>query len=385
MKKRIMNIAMAAILASSLGCAVPVLAEEDDGIIRIGVGGPMTGPIAANGQGSQHAIDMAVEEINALGGYQIEILNDGNIMDDASDSKQAINVYNALMSEEPDVIVGEYNSACSLPMAELAQKDGMVMLVPGATNYAITETGDYIFRTCFIDPYQGKMASKFAVSQGWKSAAVIYAKDDDYSNGLKDAFVESAADDGVEIAYTGECTTTDTDFTAQVSQAVASGADMIFFPCFYDVVPLLVQQARDAGFEGAIVGGDAWDGVDTTGNEAYFNNTFYTNHYSSEDTSEAVQNYVSKFTEKYGNETLNACSALYYDSIYMVYQAATEMGATDTESIKEGLTGMTFSGVTGTFTLNETGDPEKNVVINEFVDGNCKWFLTLDAQGNVVE
>lgn len=200
------------------------------------------------------------EEINALGSYQIEILNGGKLADDASDSKQADQTCIILLwQEDPGCVLPPTIQACALPMAELAQKDGMVMVVPGATNYAITETGDHIFRTCFIDPYQGKMASKFAVSQEWKTAAVIYAKDDDYSNGLKDAFVESAPEDGIEILYTGECTTKDTDFSAQVSQAVASEADMIFFPCFYDVVPLLVQQARNAGFEGAVVGGDAWD------------------------------------------------------------------------------------------------------------------------------
>lgn len=384
MKKKILCAFLSAAMVASLGIGQLAFAEEDN-VIRIGVGAPMTGPIAVNGQGSQHAVDMAVEEINALGGYQIEILNDGNLADDASDSKQAINVYNSLMSEDPEVLIATYNSACALPMAELAQKDGMVMIAPGATNYAITEIGDHIFRTCFIDPYQGKMASKFAVSQGWGSAAVIYAKDDDYSNGLKNAFVEAAETDGIEILYTGECTTKDTDFTAQVSQAVASGADMIFFPCFYDVVPLLVQQARDAGFEGAIVGGDAWDGVDTTGLETAFDNTYYTNHYSSEDTSEAVQNFVKKFTEKYGDETLNACAALYYDTVYMVLAAAEKGGGTDTESILKGMTNLEFSGVTGSFTLNDTGDPEKNVVINEFKEGTCTWLLTLDPEGNVVE
>ncbi len=118
------------------------------------------------------------EEINALGSYQIEILNGGKLADDASDSKQAINVYNSLMAENPDVLIATYNSACALPMAELAQKKtGMVMVVPGELNqYAITETGDHIFRTCFIDPYQGKMASKFAVSQEWKTAACHLCK-----------------------------------------------------------------------------------------------------------------------------------------------------------------------------------------------------------------
>lgn len=355
MKKKILYVVLTTMVASGM-CAGCYASAEEDNVIRIGVDAPMTGPIAVNGQGSQHSVDMAVEEINALGGYQIEILNGGKLADDASDSKQAINVYNSLMAEDPDVLIATYNSVCALPMAELAQKDGMVMVVPGATNYAITETGDHIFRTCFIDLYQGKMASKFAVSQEWKTAAVIYAKDDDYSNGLKDAFVESAPEDGIEILYTGECTTKDTDFSAQVSQAVASEADMIFFPCFYDVVPLLVQQARDAGFEGAIVGGDAWDGVDTTGLEDAFNNTYYTNHYSSEDTSEAVQNFVTKFTENYGGDTLNACAALYYDTVYMIYDAANKGGGTDTESILKGMTNLEFSGVTGSFTLNDTGE-----------------------------
>ncbi|MDO5423233.1 MAG: ABC transporter substrate-binding protein [Eubacteriales bacterium] len=384
MKKKVISAALCVSMLASLTAGQLAFAEEDN-VIRVAISAPMTGGLAILGEGSQHAVDMAVEEINALGGYQIEVLNNGNLADDASDSKQAINVYNSLMAEDPDVLIATYNSACSIPMAELAQKDGMVQLSPGSTNYSLTEIGDHIFRTCFIDPYQGKMASKFAVSQGWTTAAIIYAKDDDYSNGLKDAFVESAAGDGVEILYTGECTTKDTDFTAQVSQVVASDAEMLYFPCFLDIVPLLVQQARDAGFEGAIVCGDGSDGADTTGLEDAFNGVYYTNHYSSEDTSEAVQNFVTKFTENYGSESLNACAALYYDSVYMVYQAAINGGGTDTESILAGMTNLEFSGVTGSFTLNDTGDPEKNVVVNTYEDGVCTWMLTLDPEGNVVE
>ena len=146
----------------------------------------------------------------------------------------------------------------------------MWLLATGATNYAVTIDKPPVFRACFIDPYQGKMAALFAKDQGATKAAVIYAKDDDYSNGLKDAFVENAQASGIEIVYTGECTTTDTDFTAQASQAVASGADFLFYPCFLDTVPLLVQEVRDAGFTGIIMGGDAWDGSDTTGLESYF-------------------------------------------------------------------------------------------------------------------
>ena len=356
---------------------------EEDHVIRIGAICAMTGGSAIYGEGAQNAIDMAVEEINSAGGdYTVEIVNGGKVADDAKDSKQAVNAYNSVMADDPEAVVGSFFSATTLPMAELANEDGMLLLATGATNKDVTLIGPSIFRDCFIDPYQGKMAALFAADQGATKAAIIYAKDDDYSNGLKDAFVENAEADGIEVVYTGECTTTDTDFTAQVSQAVASGADYLFYPCFLDTVPLLVQQARDAGFEGIIMGGDGWDGSDTTGLESYFENCYFTNHYSSEDTSEAVQNFVTKYTEKYGTESLNACAALYYDAIYMLVQAAEEGGGTDTASLVEGMTGMTFTGVGGTFTLDENGDPEKSVAINTYENGEVKWFKTLSPEGN---
>lgn len=361
--------------ASTDSAAAP---GEEDNVIKIGAICAMTGGSAIYGEGAQNAIDLAVEEINSSGGkYTVEILNGGKVVDDAKDAKQAVNAYNSLLPENPEAIVGSFFSSVTLPMAELAKESGMLLLATGATNYAVTIDKPTVFRACFIDPYQGKMAALFAKDQGATKAAVIYAKDDDYSNGLKDAFVENAQASGIEIVYTGECTTTDTDFTAQASQAVASGADFLFYPCFLDTVPLLVQQVRDAGFTGIIMGGDAWDGSDTTGLESYFDKCYFTNHYSSEDTSEAVQNFVTKYTEKYGTESLNACASLYYDAIYMLVQAAENGGGTDTASLVKGMTGMTFTGVGGTFTMDENGDPEKSVAINTYENGAVKWFKTL--------
>ena len=366
---------------SSDGAAAAASGEEDN-IIRIGAVCAMTGGSAIYGEGAQNAIDMAVEEINSAGGdYTVEIVNGGKVADDAKDSKQAVNAYNSVMADNPEAVVGSFFSSTTLPMAELANEDGMLLLATGATNKDVTLVGPTIFRDCFIDPYQGKMAALFAADQGATKAAIIYAKDDDYSNGLKDAFVENAEANGIEVVYTGECTTTDTDFTAQVSQAVASGADYLFYPCFLDTVPLLVQQARDAGFEGIIMGGDGWDGSDTTGLESYFDNCYFTNHYSSEDTAEAVQNFVTKYTEKYGTDSLNACASLYYDAIYMLVEAAENGGGSDTASLVKGMTGMTFTGVGGTFTLDDNGDPEKSVAINTYEDGQVKWFKTLSPEG----
>ncbi len=367
---------------ASEGTGTAAASGEEDHVIRIGAVCAMTGGSAIYGEGAQNAIDMAVEEINSAGGdYTVEIVNGGKVADDAKDSKQAVNAYNSVMADNPEAVVGSFFSSTTLPMAELANEDGMLLLATGATNKDVTLVGPTIFRDCFIDPYQGKMAALFAADQGATKAAIIYAKDDDYSNGLKDAFVENAEADGIEVVYTGECTTTDTDFTAQVSQAVASGADYLFYPCFLDTVPLLVQQARDAGFEGIIMGGDGWDGSDTTGLESYFDNCYFTNHYSSEDTAEAVQNFVTKYTEKYGTESLNACASLYYDAIYMLVEAAENGGGSDTASLVSGMTGMTFTGVGGTFTLDENGDPEKSVAINTYEDGQVKWFKTLSPEG----
>ncbi|MFR3728938.1 ABC transporter substrate-binding protein [Lacrimispora sp.] len=355
---------------------------SEEKLIKVGVIGPVTGGSAIYGEGAQNAITMAVEEINASDSeYKVEIINGGKMADDASDAKQTINAYNSLIKENPDAVVGSFFSSVTLPMAEQASKDNMLLIATGATNKDITLKGPTIFRDCFIDPYQGKMAAQFAKEKGWKKAAVIYAKDDDYSNGLKDAFIENAEANGIEIVYTGECTTKDTDFSSQTSQVVAKGADFLFYPAFLDTVPLLVSAARDSGFDGAIMGGDGWDGADTKGFEEKFINCYFTNHYSSEDTAPAVSNFVSKYTEKYGAESLNACAALYYDAIYMLVEAAKNGGAADTASLVKGMTGMTFTGVGGTFTLDENGDPEKSVAINTYESGKVKWLMTLSPEG----
>ena len=207
--------------AASTDTAASVSDGGEDNIIRVGVVCSMTGGSAIYGEGAQNAVDMAVEEINAGdSGYKIEIVNGGKVADDAKDAKQAMNAYNKVMADSPEAIVGSFFSSVTLPMAEQASKDGMLLLATGATNADVTLKGDSIFRNCFIDPYQGKMAALFAKDKGFAKVAVIYAKDDDYSNGLKDAFVENCEANGIEVAYVGECMTTDTDYSSQAAQAV---------------------------------------------------------------------------------------------------------------------------------------------------------------------
>ena len=145
---------------------------DTDKTIKIGVICSMTGGSAIYGEGAQNAIKMAADEINASDSeYKVEILNGGKVVDDASDAKQAINAYNSLMAQGPDAIVGCFFSSVTLPIAEQASKDNMLVLATGATNKDVTLKGPTIFRDCFIDPYQGKMAAQFANEQGWKAPA----------------------------------------------------------------------------------------------------------------------------------------------------------------------------------------------------------------------
>lgn len=347
-------------------------------VVEFGVVSPNTGSYKIYGEAARNSVKMAVDEINeaggVLGGKELWV---SAYKDDQGDIIEAIDAYKELSVQDIVGVIGTFTSSCSIPMAELAADDSMLMISPTATNVALTEAGSTIFRACFIDPYQGQMAAKFAKDNGWTKAAVVYAKDDKYSSGLKDDFIEAAQEIGIEIVATEDCTSLDMDYSAQAAIAANAGADFVYYPCFMDTVPLFVQQVREAGFEGVIVGGDGWDGVDTNGKEEYFKNCYYSNHYSSEDTSPAVQDYVTKYVELYGDDSLNAVGALYYDSVYMLAQAIDNAGEADTEKVINAMTGMTFSGVTGTFTLDASNNPEKNIVFNTFTNGDVTWVETM--------
>ena len=223
----------------------------------------MTGGSAIYGEGAQNAVDMAVEEINAGdSGYKIEIVNNGQVADDAKDAKQAMNAYNLLMAEKPEAIVGQL-----LLLGDAAHGHPGGQRRHAAAGHRRHQRGCHpqgrydLPQLLHRPPTRAKMAALFVKDKGISKVAVIYAKDDDYSNGLKDAFVENCEANGIEVTYTGECMTTDTDYSSQAAQAVASGAEFLYYPCFLDTVPLLVGAARNAGFTGIITGGDGWDGA----------------------------------------------------------------------------------------------------------------------------
>ena len=356
-----------------LTVGVSFAAAEDT--IKIGHITPLTGAIAAYGAAVENGVRLALAEINAAGGVlgkQVEVITKDNQFDVA----ESVSAFNTLLGEDVVAIIGAIASSRTAAITQLANDEGVVLITATSTADSITTEDDYVFRACFKDSFQGKMCAAFAAAQGWTKAAILYAAGDAYSSGLRDAFVAAAADYGIEIVV--EQSTSDTqavDFSSQLTTIAATDAQMLFAPYYYDTVgPKIIPQAREAGYEGAIVGADGFDGTENyaVGDLAAYHDVFFTNHYSPEDPSEVVQNFIAAYTEEYDPASLNALAALAYDAMYMVCNAIEAAGSTDLEAIRDAMAGMHYVGVTGDMTLDETGTPSKSVAILTFADVDGK-------------
>lgn len=350
--------------------------------VKIGVISPNSGNLAAYGEAVTNGIKMAVEEINAAGGVLGKPLKVVDYLDDKGDSTEGANCFNRLVSEGVCAIIGSVTSGVTAGLATLADDQKMLLLTPTATADTVTEGYDTVFRACFRDSYQGEMAAKFAAEElKVTKAAVLYASGDPYSAGLYEAFKKAAPTYNLQIVATESSSSTeDTDYNAQLTNIVASGAEVIFAPYYYSSVgPYIVPQARAAGFKGYMVGADGWDGTIGTmvEDKTLYNGTYFTNHYAPDDPSEAVQSFVKNYGKKFDPATLNALGALAYDSVYMLADAVEAAGNDKTADIVKAMAGMSFTGVTGSFTLDETGTPAKSVAIIEYKDGQALWSATV--------
>ena len=395
MKKRALSLLMAGALAAAAlsGCGASgsssaestaaassetTASAADGDTLSFGVIAPLTGPHALYGEAAKNGFNLALEEINEAGGVKVGdksySLNAAVICDDKSDSTEAISAYNNCASYDILGIIGTYASSCTKAFATQAQSDGLIVITPQSTNASICKIGDYIFRACFSDDAQGPAMAEFIKDKlGAKKAAIIYGSNEDYCTGLYESISKYFDENGVDyVVY--ECNSTDTDFSAQVSKVVAEGCDAIAYPNYLDTAPMLVQQARAAGFTGGIVGGDGWDGADTSGLEADFENTYYLNHLDFGDSDEKIQSFVKTYTDEFGSDSLCAAAALYYDSVYMLKQAIEESGSTDPAVIKDALAAIDFTGVTGHVKFDENGDPIKAFTIETFKDGEVTYY-----------
>lgn len=343
--------------------------------LKIGVSAPLTGDIAALGQSTKNAILLAQEEINAKGGIKI-----GDtakkvkfiIEDDENKPESTATVFQKLINQDKVLaIIGSQSSKCSNAGAPIAESAKIPQISPWSTNPNVTKDRSYIFRACFIDPFQGKVVAMYAKEKlKAKAAAVLYDIASDYNKGIAEVFRDEFTQMGGKIVGFETYNTKDTDFSAQLTKIKGSKPDLLFLPNYFNEVPLQVQQARKLGIGARIIGSDSWDNPELiTLGGAVMNGTCFTNHYSPDVESQLAKDFIAKYQAKY-DMVPDAAAALTYDSAYLLFDAIEKAGKADSQAIRDAIAAtQKFVGVTGEVTYNGSGDPVKGAVIIRIEDG----------------
>ena len=351
--------------------------------VKIGGVAPLSGPVAVYGVECKNGIDLAVEEINAAGG-----INGAKIVficeDDEGDAAKSVNAYKKLVSKDKArIVIGSLTSGCTLAITQLAQAQKVLQIAPAATAPAITDAGNFIFRTCFIDPFQGRVGGKFAADNlGCKKAAILYDIGNDYSVGLMENFEKEFKAQGGSVVAKESYGTGDKDFNAQLTKIKAANPDVVYLPDYYGTVALIAKQLRAQGINTPIVGADGWDGLtENAGDEVL--NGYYSNHYAEDSTSPAVKKFVSAFQKKY-NKAPNSFAALGYDSVYMLKDAMLKAGTTkDSEKIRAAYESTNGDYVTGHITFDAKRNPVKSAVMIKLVKKDGKLAAAYEATVDV--
>ena len=341
--------------------------------------------VSIYGLAVKEGVELAVEEINAAGGVNVDgemkKLELVDFINDEADAKKSAAALTSLISKDVDVVVGAVTSGATEGLIAEAVKHGVPVITPTGTADKLTvgDNGDErdvrynIFRACFYDSYQGTYMGQYAADQGVKKAYVLYNNDEDYSKGLKDAFVETATANNVNVV-TAAYSKQDKDFNAFWVPILEGGYDCVYVPDYDENVYNILKTGYAKGYEGVCYGGDGWDGVIKQVKEgedaSFLENCFYTNHYFGESESPAVKTFVEKYQAKYGSIPVSF-AALGYDAVYIAKQAIEACGSVEYDAVVEALTTGTFSGLVTSsqpFTFNN-GNPEKAAVVITFKDG----------------
>ena len=339
--------------------------------VRIGVFMSTTGTTANFGISSVNGIKMAADEINKAGGIngkQVELL----VQDDRSDASEAATIVTKFVTQDQvNAVIGEVASSRSIAAAPIAQNAKIPMLTPSSTNPEVTKKGDFIFRSCFIDPYQGAAIAQFAAKTlGAKTAAIMVDRKNDYSTGLEKVISQTFTKLGGKMVATQSYQEGDQDFNAQLTSLKGSNPEVIFVPGYYNDVGLIAKQARDKGITVPLIGGDGWDSEQLykIGGTA-LNGSYFTNHYSPFDTAPNVVKFVNDYKSRY-NSTPDALAATAYDAANIMFDAIKRSKSLSGPDIRDALQATNaFPGVTGTVTFNQQRDAVKPIVMIEIKDG----------------
>jgi len=351
-------------------------ADTTTGDIVVGMYGSLTGDGASFGQSSREGTELAVDEINnaggLLGGRKIKLL----VEDDQSKPEEASNAVTKLVTQDKVVaVLGEVASRRSLAAAPICQKYMIPMISPSSTNERVTQVGDYIFRVCFIDPFQGEVLAKFAYNN-LKARKVAILKDiqQDYSVGLTDSIAKHFTALGGQVLDPVSYSSGDSDFKAILTQVRSQKPDAVFATGYYPEAAIIVRQARELGMKMPLLGGDGWVGDSLKNGREALNNTYISNHYSGDNPDPVVQNFVKAYRAKFNREP-DAIAALAYDAVKVLADAMTRSNSTDGPKLRDALAQADVPGVTGRLKINAKRDVDKPAVIQEvtFANGEVKF------------
>lgn len=351
--------------------------KNNENEILIGSYSSNTGATATFGVFQLHGTEMAIEEINAAGGVNGKKIKHINY-DNKSDGDETLAVVNRLISQDKVVaILGEATSGRSKIGAQVAQQYKVPMLTSSATNPDVTKVGNYIFRACFIDPFQGMVMAKFMTDNlKLKKAAVLRDIKNDYSVGLSDIFTQKLKEAGGEVVTDISYQEGDIDFKSQLTAIKAKNPEAIFVPGYYNEVALIAKQAKELGMTQPLLGGDGWSSpkLFEIAQEA-INGNYFSNHYTTESTDPKTQNFVKAFKAKY-NKDADVMAALAYDAVYLLAEAIKNSKEVNSENIRNELAKIKdFHGVTGKMSMNENRDAVKSAVVVQ-VQGNDYKYIT---------
>jgi branched-chain amino acid transport system substrate-binding protein len=350
----------------------------------------MTGANATFGTSTDNGIKMALDEINGAGGVDGSKINLQSY-DDQGASDQARSVVTRLVEQDHvGAVLGEVASSNSIAAAPVCQSNQVPMITPASTNPKVTQMGNYIFRTCFIDPFQGSVMATFAYNNlHLKTAAVFYDNSSDYSKGLQSFFVNKFQALGGKIVATTSYKAGDPDFKAQLDDIKSSGAQMIYVPGYYTDVGTIASQARQLQITVPLMGGDGWDSpklFDSAGNA--LEGCYFSNHYSVQSTDPDVQKFVTAYEAKYSNQVPDAMAALAYDATHILANAYTAVGKPadgnfDSPDYRAKLRDAiaatkSYKGVTGVITIGPDRNAVKPAVVLQ-IKGKAYKFITTVA------
>jgi branched-chain amino acid transport system substrate-binding protein len=348
--------------------------------ILIGEYGSLTGSTATFGISTKNGVDMAVEALNKSGGLlgkQVRVI----VEDDQGKPEEAQTVVTKLITKNHVIaVIGEVASSRSLAAAPVAQENGIPMISPSSTNPAVTQKGDYIFRVCFIDPFQGFVMAKFATGTlRLKNLAILRDIKNDYSVGLANVFAENVQKMGGTIVEDASYSEGDQDFSAQLTRIKSKNPQAIFVPGYYGEVALIAQQAKKQGLTVPLLGGDGWDSpklIEIGGSD--LDGSYFSNHYSPDDPNPAIQKLVSDYKAKYGSVP-DALAGLGYDSANVLFDAIRRANSLDPMKIRDALaTTKDFPGVTGKITIDKDRNAVKPAVVMTIKDKKYQYVETVN-------